>query len=221
MEDIKQYVIDYLEGRVQSKEFIKELQKDTKIMDWLQSIVPEGKIGYFEKITNDDGTWYQRTGPFLIKHTLDVIWEELPESELGKEYETFCAIARLMKESFPQEKINLDRTLEKKSKFLMDACPEYLDSIEISSAGILDKLMEELPEDMPKTKRIKQFKEKLKAMFYVEGQKYPRWLQGSEWPLSKTGKPTKFLRQKAKGEVSYYYFLDMDTNEEIEVMQAF
>lgn len=58
-------------------------------------------------------------------------------------------------------------------------------------------------------------------MFYVEGQKYPRWIQESEWPLSKTGKPTKFLRQKSKGEISFYYFLDVDTGEEIEIMQAY
>ncbi len=47
------------------------------------------------------------------------------------------------------------------------------------------------------------------------------FIQESEWPLSKTGKPTKFLRQRSKGEVSLYYFLDVDTGEEIEIVQAY
>ena len=113
--------------------------------------------------------------------------------------------------------------MRNKYNFLLDACPEYLDSAEVENSGILDKLMEEIPDTMSKTNRIKLFKAKLKEIFYVEGQKYPRWIQESEWPLTKTGKSTKFLRQKSacKGEVCYYYFLDMDIREEIEVMQSY
>lgn len=113
--------------------------------------------------------------------------------------------------------------MRNKYNFLLDACPEYLDSAEVENSGILDKLMEEIPDTMSKTNRIKLFKAKLKEIFYVEGQKYPRWIQESEWPLTKTGKSTKFLRQQSacKGEVCFYYFLDMDTREEIEVMQSY
>lgn len=110
-------------------------------------------------------------------------------------------------------------TLRKKFKFLLEACPDYLFSIDIEESGILENLMEEFPESMPKSKRIKEFRSKLRSMFYVEGQKYPHWIQESEWPMSKTGKPTKYLRQKSKGEVTFYYFLDVDTGEEIEIMQ--
>ena len=84
-------------------------------------------------------------------------------------------------------------------------------------------MLEELPKEWSKPKRIKEFKRRLKEMFFVEGQKYPRWAQESEWPLSPTGKPTKFLGQKSfcGGEVVKYRFLDMDTGKEIEVVQAY
>lgn len=221
MEDIRQYVIDYLEGRVPSKEFIKELQKDTKITDWLQTLVPEGEMRTIVDGYDEAGHTRFKKIPYIVSEGIACDLYERAGMLIGRELNVFSRISILVKHAFPELEIVLDNTLDNQFNFLLDACPEYLSSIEISSSGILDELMEELPEDMPKTKRIKQFKERLKAMFYVEGQKYPRWIQESEWPLSKTGKPTKFLRQKHKGEVSYYYFLDMDTNEEIEIMQAF
>lgn len=41
MQNIKQYVIDYVEGRVFSKEFRQKVITDPSIVKWLQSIVPE------------------------------------------------------------------------------------------------------------------------------------------------------------------------------------
>ncbi len=222
MEEIKKYVIDYVEGKIESKAFLESLHNDSQIMEWLQSIVPKDKLGYYDDIvTREDGTWYQKTGPYCIKDVINSIWNRRGISFLENEMETFSVISRLMKEAFPDEEMQVDSTLEDKFRFILIACPEYLYSAEIENAGILESLIEEFPESMPKTKRIKAFRDKLKAMFYVEGQKYPRWIQESEWPLSKTGKPTKFLRQKSKGEVSFYYFLDVDTGEEIEIMQAY
>lgn len=222
MEEIKKYVIDYVEGKIESKAFLESLHNDSQIMEWLQSIVPKDKLGYYDDIvTREDGTWYQKTGPYCIKDVINSIWNRRGISFLENEMETFSVISHLMKEAFPDEEMQVDSTLEDKFRFILIACPEYLYSAEIENAGILESLIEEFPESMPITKRIKAFRDKLKAMFYVEGQKYPRWIQESEWPLSKTGKPTKFLRQKSKGEVSFYYFLDVDTGEEIEIMQAY
>lgn len=220
MEEIKQYVIDYLEGRIEPQIFTQTLKTDASLLDWLQSIVPEGKVGYFEKIVRPDGSWYQRTGPYSVRHATDMIFES-KRSRLVTNMEIFGVVSRLYAEAFPDETIRVSTALREKHAFLLEACPDYLDSVEIADAGILEGLMEEFPDTMPKTKRVKAFRNKLKAMFYVEGQKYPRWIQQSEWPLSKTGKPTKFLRQRSAGEVCFYDFLDVDSGEEIEVTQAY
>jgi len=221
MEDFKQYVINYIEGRVESKQFLKKLQDNPKLIEWLQSIVPEGKIMHINQGYNIDGTLNRKAVQYNVQDSINEIWSCSGSSPLGRELNTFAEISTLMHEAYPAINLEEDTSLEEKFNFLLDACPEYLNSLEISNAGILDNLMAELPESMPKSKRVKAFKDKIKAMFYIEGQKYPRWIQESEWPLSKTGKPTKFLRQKADGEVCFYYFLDMDTKEEIEVMQAY
>lgn len=39
MQNIEQYVIDYVEGRVPSKEFRRKVITDSSIVTWLQSIV--------------------------------------------------------------------------------------------------------------------------------------------------------------------------------------
>lgn len=220
MENIKQYVIDYLEGRVESKVFIKKIRDNSEITDWLQKLVPKGTTRPIVVDFDEKGSAIIKEIPYIVKEDIEDTLQH-GGGMAGRELNVFSEISSLIKAAFPDLKIVLDTTLEDKFNFLLDACPEYLNSIEIENSGILDQLMEEFPETMPKSKRIKAFKSRLKEMFYIEGQKYPRWIQDSEWPLSKTGKPTKFLRQKSKGEVTYYYFLDVDSNEEIEIMQAY
>ena len=223
MVNIKKFVIDYLEGRVDSNEFIKTLKSDSSIFDWLQSMLPNGTTMFDYKFDEHFRVIEKKEVPYNVSNVINGILTQLGETTLGKEYNLHCYIARLFEKYLPMEKFTIDKTLEVKVKFLLEACPEYLDSVAIENSGVFEKLMEQLPESMPKTKRIKEFRKRIKEMFYVEGQKYPRWIQESEWPLSKTGKPTKFLRQKSahNGEVCYYYFLDVDTQEEIEVMQAY
>lgn len=159
MEEIKKYVIDYVEGKIESKAFLESLHNDSQIMEWLQSIVPKDKLGYYDDIvTREDGTWYQKTGPYCIKDVINSIWNRRGISFLENEMETFSVISRLMKEAFPDEEMQVDSTLEDKFRFILIACPEYLYSAEIENAGILESLIEEFPESMPKTKRIKAFR---------------------------------------------------------------
>lgn len=221
MKNVKQFIIDYLEGSVDSKNFIETLKNDCSLIEWLQNIIPSGTTMFDYKFDERFRVIDKKEVPYDVSNVIEGILTQRGEAALGKAYNLHCYIARLFENYLPMEKFTMDKTLEIKVKFLLEACPEYLDSIAIENSEIFASLMEQLPESMPKTKQIKEFRKRLKEMFYIEGNKYPRWIQESEWPLSKTGKPTKFLRQKSKGEVSYYYFLDVDTNEEIEVMQAY
>ena len=65
-----------------------------------------------------------------------------------------------------------------------------------------------------------QIKELIKKEFHIVGTKYPRWVQGGEWPVSKSGKPMRFVEQKRKKGKEYqdvlytiYVFEDLDTLE--------
>ena len=216
----KQYVFDFLEGKVPAKQFLKDIIEKKEIFAWLEKIQPKREEEYGKVQSN--WTVKKIVAPYDIKRS--ILDGMVPAYGLyGQALNIQWVLVNMFKEVFPDKDWQIYPGLQETSDFLITAVPEYLDSIAIMSSELFDGLLEEFPATMPKTKRVKLFKEKLKEMFYVEGQKYPRWLQESEWPLSPMGKPTKFLRQKTVhgGEATIYYFLDMDTNEEIEIMQAF
>ena len=102
-------------------------------------------------------------------------------------------------------------------RFLLQIQPDYIDCQDDS---ILQPIIDSIPKDLSKTKRIAMGKEKVKALFKYD-KTYPRWLQGAEWPIV-NGKPLVFShQQKAKGGDirTYYYFYDPDTKEQTVVEQ--
>lgn len=126
----------------------------------------------------------------------------------------------LMVEFYPNESILKDEFLHNKASFMMDVCPEYIYGHEIDEAGIIEAIIDKVPESLPKAKRKKQIKELIKKEFHIEGKKYPRWVQSGEWPVSKNGKPLRFVGQKRKKGKGYedmlytiYVFEDVDTLE--------
>lgn len=102
-------------------------------------------------------------------------------------------------------------------RFLLQIQPDYIDCQDDS---ILQPIIDSIPKDLSKTKRIAMGKEKVKALFKYD-KTYPRWLQEAEWPIV-NGKPLVFShQQKAKGGDirTYYYFYDPDTKEQTVVEQ--
>lgn len=102
-------------------------------------------------------------------------------------------------------------------EFLLKIQPDWIDC---NYDNILQSVIDSIPKDLPKTKRIALGKEKIKALFKYD-KTYPRWVQGAEWPIV-NGKPLVFSHQeKAKGGDirTYYYFYDEDTKEETVIEQ--
>ena len=102
---------------------------------------------------------------------------------------------RLMKEIYPDETIVLDETIHQKYSFMLVVCPDCVDSAEVSASGIIDAIIAEFPETLPKTKRKKLIRQRIKEVFYLTETKSPRWVQASEWPISPGGKPMRFVKQ--------------------------
>ena len=92
----------------------------------------------------------------------------------------------------------------------------------MEESGIIDRIIAEVPENMPKTKRKKLVKDKIKEAFHVTGRSYPRWIQSPEWPMS-GGVPMKFVGTviKCGGEVYEHHFADVETGERCTVEEAF
>lgn len=133
----------------------------------------------------------------------------------------------LMTEFFPNDPIKKDESLNQRALFMMEVCPEYIEGYEIDEAGIIEAIIAQVPESLPKGKRKKQIKDLIKKEFHIEGTKYPRWIQGGEWPVSKSGKPMRFIEQKRKKGKEYstmlytqFFFEDVETGE-IRVIDQF
>ncbi len=102
-------------------------------------------------------------------------------------------------------------------RFLLKIQPDWIDC---NDDSILQSIIDSIPKDLSKAKRIAIGKEKVKAMFKYD-KTYPRWVQSPEWPIV-NGKPLVFSHQeKAKGGDirTYYYFYDEDTKEETVIVQ--
>ena len=319
MEHYKSQIIDFIEGRTSPEIFCVWFESNPQVLDWLQSMIPEGKIirdgvevkiDYFLKnlpqskqdkiyaayqslcevididrakklvdllceldakairLTNDTNAEFftsdmnlllcnfknvldnpSKYRPSYVQHMCESVKrffereyttvQEVPynvktlyshnktRSKLWTYVNIQSWLCALMKEIYPGECIERDETLEEKALFVMDVCPEYIEGHEIDEAGIIEAIIEQVPEALPKAKRKKQIKELIKKEFHIEGSKYPRWVQGGEWPVSKSGKPMRFVEQKRKKGKEYaemlytqFFFEDVETGE-IRVIDQF
>ena len=217
--DCKQYVLDFVEGRVKPEEFIETCEKNDEVFDWIQKVIPKQKTFYKLYMKND--LLEQDEAPYDIR----CVWKQLlyefgSRKDLGGYLNIHCEMTRIYQESFPNEIIHPDKTIEEKFDFFLDACPEYIGSDAPEMEELLERLYRELPENLSKTGKIKLFKQNLKSLFHVEGHKYPRWLQEPEWPLSATGKPMRFTGQKKiNDDMNVYWFEDVDTKEKKKIIQ--
>ena len=105
--------------------------------------------------------------------------------------------------------------------FALEAIPAYL------SGGVAEMYIQEhiiplFPESMSKGKRIKAIRAKIREEFRSE-KGCPCWIQSSEWPLGKDGKPTVYLGKKKKygGEMAVYSFRDESDGSIIQVEQFY
>ncbi len=319
VEHYKSQIIDFIEGRTSPEIFYVWFESNPQVLDWLQSMIPEGKtirdgvevkIDYFLKnlpqskqdeiyaayqslcevididrakklvdllceldakairFTNDTNAELFTSDMNLLlynfKNVLDNPSKYRPsyaqhmcesvKSFFEREYTTVQEVPynvktlyfhnktrsklwtyvniqswlhELMTEIYPDESIEEDGSLQEKASFMMDVCPEYIEGHEIDEAGIIEAIIEQVPEALPKAKRKKQIKELIKKEFHIEGSKYPRWVQGGEWPVSKSGKPMRFVEQKRKKGKEYaemlytqFSFEDVETGE-IRVIDQF
>lgn len=93
--------------------------------------------------------------------------------------------------------------------------PDYIEGAQAES--LVEQIMQSVPADLPKTKRKKLIREKIKEAFHLQDGKMPHWVHGSDWPFGKSGKPLQYLSRKTHGELTVFLFRDVDTGETAEI----
>ena len=96
---------------------------------------------------------------------------------------------------------------------LLDVMPTYINGEKAEM--LAEQIIKDTPSEKSAVKRAKVIREKIKEAFHIEGRKYPRWPQDTDWPFSETGRPLKYISQKSDGDLVRFTFLDVDTGNEV------
>ncbi|MBQ8834276.1 MAG: hypothetical protein IJ001_05060 [Oscillospiraceae bacterium] len=223
MDEMKKYWVDFAEGKISVSEMLKQTEERPELLEWLTKIA-DPKFKTYTTQTEIGKDFYvchpPIEHPFNAKLQIQVyVYEgQGSRSRLGRYLNVHSLFSRVITTAFPDDAIAVDKTLDEKFCFMLDACPQYIGGPEVDH--FLDELLEEIPAGLSKTRRIRLYKEKIKALFPLAGKKYPHWVQDAEWPISPSGKPMRFVEQKRKKGKEYaqtlythFIFEDVDTGE--------
>lgn len=207
-----QIVLDFVEGKVEYETFKKAWHANPEIGQWLDQLVN-------------------------LKSPLPSEWDDIPYSPyrkaIHKHYEGSALAFLKAGENNPTkgpkwaEKVGFFDTIaavivvaqpnivpttlyDDETDFYINAVGDYFGGDEVE--GIIDQTMHKFPASMGKAKRKKEARAAIKALFHVEGSKYPRWVQEPEWPMGKNS-PMEYVSQKRYGELVQFVFRDVDTDE--------
>ena len=197
--NIKEFVFDFVAGRIQPADFLQKLKESAELCNWLQSIVPQGLTCYETKTVLDRFGVQELVSveiPYNVKIVIKQSLKGIKYSKWGAYLNLHFAMSNLLQSAFPSENIEVSDQIRKRFVFGLDAVPEYMEGFEVS--GFIDAVIDSLPQDLSDSKRKKLCRELLKEQFHIVGSKYPRWVQGGEWPLGSDGTPMKFLEQKRR-----------------------
>lgn len=199
-----QPILDYVEGRMSITEFQRLFDTDKSLQSTLK--LPMDKKYTFLKLYGYN--YYN-----FFKNYYD--YKDRNWNTIANRYGIQAELKRLLDEYGIS--YNALSKYKEEYGFLIDIQPVWTFS---NDDSILQPVIDSIPKDLPKTKRVAIGKEKIKALFKYD-KTYPRWVQGAEWPIV-NGKPLVFSHQeKAKGGDirTYYYFYDEDTKEETVIEQ--
>ena len=198
-----QPILDYVEGRMSATEFQHLFETDKTLQNTLKKRMRQyscyREYGYnlYNMFKNDydykNRNWDTISCRSALQGELTRLLDEYGISY--KEYKKY----------------------DQEYYFLLDIQPSWVDCRDDS---ILVPLIESIPNNLSKTKRIAMGKEKIRALFRYD-KTYPRWIQEAEWPIV-NGKPLVFSHQeRIKGDDWHvlYYFYDPDTKEQTVVEQ--
>ena len=213
MNNYKQTIIDYIEGRISPKDFESMLDSDEALITWIQTnIVIAGKQ-YSDLDMETRQVVYQPYHIRLRMKKLERLDMGGPKGSVGYHHYLHKEFIQLMNEAFPDLELYPDTKPAILNDMKYDVIPEYIDGQEVAASNILTEILESVPLDIAKSKRIKLAKERVRAAFHIEGRKYPHWIQPAEWPVS-NGKPMRYIKTtKVNPEFVQHHFEDVDTGE--------
>ncbi len=219
----KEYVKAFIEGHIAPKDFMSALERGPRVYDWLQFIVPQGKI--FHKClihVNEMGenSFTIEGVPYDIRVAVDHLKTLCHGHPWCTYYYVHLEIVDLWRAAFPQETIEAGDSIKERFFFELDVVPRYIGGRDVYACGILDDIIESIPKALSRDERVAMGQRLVSEAFPVEGNKHPYWRQEADWQMGVNQKPMRFLYQKQEGNRYEYYFEDVLTREQRMVCQV-
>lgn len=199
-----QPILDYVEGRMSVVEFQRLFETDRSLQRTLK-LPMDKKYSCYKEYNYNLFDYFKNCYDYKCRSWDTIANRSGIQGELMRLLDEY----NMSYQVFPRYK--------EEYRFLLQIQPDWIDCQDDS---ILQPIIDSIPKDLSKTKRIAMGKEKIKELFRYD-KTYPRWIQSPEWPIV-NGKPLVFSHQeKAKGGDirTYYYFYDEDTKEQTVIEQ--
>ena len=210
-----------LSGEMPMREFIKLYKTDEELRSSIRKLIPDDaknnpNHSFWE--SPDEYNVYDRYDCDLCK-MIDYPYGRYLNGRIGTNLNLHWLISRLYKKTHP----NFPSTEKYEKMFRL-----YLSAVNEAYEGddeiqmLLEKIILSASSASPKKSEQKRIaKEAIMKAFHVEdAKKYPRWIQGGEWPMGKNS-PMVYVRRENHGEEVHYFFRDFDTGEERTVIQFY
>ena len=206
----------FLSGEMSVRDFVAALQCDDQLRKQVNGLMPSDAIN---EPQHDIWKRFSYETASLCGFEIVAILKKLCvfDNSLGDNLNVFATISFFYIFNYPDFPCT-DQYRDAYGLFL-DAVGERFDGPEVQE--VTEKIVYECLDIRPKTKRVKTAKERVYETFHMEDRKlYPRWIQGSEWPMGKNS-PMQFAKQTRRGESVLFYFRDVDTGEERIITQYY
>ena len=217
-----QIVFDFLSGEISFDDFWTEYEKNPEIAEWIDSLTdfsgdPPPKIAK-ESMLN---AIYRATAVAHGGHILRMMaLSPYPPSPPSTIVRRQCGIYDMIQTAVLTKYPDIKRTkrYRQDDDYYYKAMGNSIGGSEIMvyAASILDQF----PRTMKAADRAKAGKEALWQAFHIKDRKFPRWVQGADWPMGQNS-PMEYLGQKRDGELVALRFRDVDTGEERIVEQYY
>ncbi|MBO5796859.1 MAG: hypothetical protein J6R77_00745, partial [Clostridia bacterium] len=233
---VQKTIVSFLEGTMDISHFRNLYDNQPEINDFLQSIIDNMKTNHIQPLPFTliiDGREHPHlsTVPYLLS----------PDKDKGIAYgcpPRYTSVRQCLTYEFRMFTHNVETAMGALSfyndiyeiyyqidssvrycyrysdayRFALDVIPQYLSGGE-AEKYIQKHIIPQFPDTMKNSERKRAIRSKIKDTFKSE-KGYPRWVQSSEWPMDKEGKPATYIgKGKSEGDAQRYRFRDETTGD--------
>ena len=224
MVSVLDLVRSFIREDTDAADFFRLLEEKPEITNWLQSIVPKGKVMYRCNVVKN--AFGQNAHALeMLPYDIGAVIRQYVQEGHGNRWYAYYYTQRelytLLCEVYPNPDLRMGTAIAERFFFGLDAIPHCIGEAVAEKSGIFARVMAGMPAFPEREKRVAWVREEMKKQFGIEGSHYPCWRYESAWPVGIHNKPMRFVSQDCDREGKYrYVFADAESGNREEVVQT-